>query len=186
MLLESLSKQGDRLSLFDPEARVDPPLPAYQLCVDIVGEEHVYGDRAPAYDLINLSYVLCFLEPEDAKVVLENLRMRHPCALFTIVDYVLAGRSQMEVLSLLSAGEECRWRERMGVEGFCRAHTRFSLSSLLSLTQDSGMQVLNGQGEYLDSKNLRAAILCQPAVEEQLIREQVSSPALREATFVMA
>jgi hypothetical protein len=148
----------DRLALFDPGTAIRPSCSPH---VHIINEDDVFGPQAPSYDLINISYVLCLLEPDEARKILEHLRARHPQATITIIDYVLQGRTQADVLGLLTADEERNWIKKQGAEEFYRTHTRFTIESLAALVRDALHLIQSGMQRYLDRARLRAAVIVE-------------------------
>lgn len=144
----------NRLSLFDPGANITP---STHKNVSIVSTEQVFGPNRDQFDIVNISYVLCLMEPNEARETLEKLREAHSSASFIIIDYTLQGRSQMEVQQLLIADTEKKWREKLGEDEFHRTHTRFSPECLSELVRDSGIS--HDQPKPLDKKNLRAFII---------------------------
>lgn len=158
VIIEGIMNARDQLHLYDslPE-KICPPRNGQG--VNIASRENIFGDRRTSYDLINISYVLCMLEPEEAKGILEELRTAHPEALFTIVDYTLNNRTDLDIPNLLSSNEEMKWQQNIGVDEFIRTHTRFTRQSLCALVQSAGLHPMNGRAAALDEDGIRSAIV---------------------------
>jgi hypothetical protein len=145
----------NKLSLFDPGANINP---SNYNNVSVVNTEQVFGPNRDQFDIVNISYVLCLMEPREARETLERLKEKHSSASFIIIDYTLDGRSKMDVQNLLVADTEKRWRQKLGEEEFYRTHSRFSPESLSELVNTAGIQ--HSGTRPLDKKNLRASITC--------------------------
>jgi hypothetical protein len=128
----------------------------------ILSREELFGDDSVSCDLVNISYVLCLLEPEEARSILNELRNGQSNAVFAIVDYTLQNRTRAEVLGLLSAHEEKKWREKLGDDEFVRTHTRFTHKSLCALLRSAGLCPLNEELSSLDPAGIRSAIIAHP------------------------
>lgn len=158
LALEGVSGEHDFIDLYDPHADVSPPTDSYSRRERVVGNEAVYGLCGDRYDIINISYVLCHLPEAEAQVLLSELREQHPHATFTVIDYILKGRSKAEVLEILTAEEERRWQAKMGDDVFYETHARFTRPSLIELLRGAGLHVADHDAQNLDSAGIRAAV----------------------------
>ena len=152
----------DRLALYDPHTNINPPDANN---IRIVGKESIVGPRAQNFDIINISYALCVMEPEEAMKELRRLRLEHPESVFIIIDYVLKGRGRDWVLRMLNSDAEKKWIEKFGEEEFVRTHTRYDLSTLLKQVQYSGLSVEPKNIRHLDSHKIRTSLISRPANE---------------------
>jgi hypothetical protein len=158
MLLTNLKGREDTLHLFDPYVAIEVPRSPR---VRIANTQDVYGDRRLPFDIVNLSYVLCCMRPLDALSALRSLRGSHPHATIVIVEYTLAHRSKMEVLSLLTSDEEMKWRRLMGEDAFAETRRQFSPESLAFLLQFAGHSLQSGVMP-LDRSGIRSAAIAVP------------------------
>ena len=158
MLLRSLKKKDDKLYLFDPHATIEPSRDPNEF---IATKQDVYGDARIPFDIVNLSYVLCCMEPIDAIYALKNLKASHSKAMLAIVDYTLRNRSEIEVLQLLTSHEEMKWRRHMGDEAFAHTRRQFTPESLEHLIRMAGYSLLEC-AIPLDKAGIRAAIVALP------------------------
>ncbi len=157
MLLRSLKQKDDKLYLFDPHVDIEHPRDANEF---IATKQDVYGDARLPFDIVNLSHVLCCMEPIDAIYALKNLKASHPKAMLVVVDYTLRNRSAMEVLKLLTSHEEMKWRRHMGDEAFAHTRRQFTPESLEHLIRLAGYLPEEGI-RPLDKSGIRAfAVAC--------------------------
>lgn len=158
VIFEGTKRNIDRLSLFDPFCAIHPPKEPQER---IVTTEEIFADNRIAFDIIALSYVLCCTTPEEGRRILSALREHQPQAQLLIVDYTLHHRSQMEVLNLLTAQEELKWRERMGDAEFSSTRRRFTVESFEEFVRSAGYPIL-GHAALLDSFGVHAAVVTLP------------------------
>lgn len=154
MLLRNLKEPQDGLHLYDPYANIEQPRVPNEF---IATRQHVFGDNRIAFDIVNLSYVLCCMRPTDGRDALEQLRWAHPGASLVVVDYTLQTRSQAEVLQLLNSTEEMKWRRRMGEEAFASTRRQFTPESLQWLVRLSGY--VPQETRPLDAAGMRAGLV---------------------------
>ncbi len=157
-VMEPNMKSGEELALYDPSADIANPIRSDR--VHIVGEREAMLSGGVDFDMVNISYVLCHLEPEEARRILQDLVFAHPNAKFLVTDYVLKGRENL--LVLLNAHEEEKWKKRMGSEEFDRTHSRFDAESLESVLVDGGLAHPGSQSWYLDRSGIRASMITEP------------------------
>lgn len=157
VFLQGKMKSSDELHLYDPQTKIHP---AMLPNVREVREDDIIGPRKQTYDLINISYVLCYVQPDQAIEMLRELRENQPQAMLAVMDYILRFRHNEEILRLLDTDSEFHWRAKMGDEEFIKTHSRHSLASLASLLQDSGYGVRDLK--VLDRYPTRAALIAKP------------------------
>lgn len=158
VILRGSMGDADTLFLYDPEARIHPPRDQRER---IASGQNVYGDQRIPFDIVTLSYVLCCMEPQELLPTLQHLRTSQPQAVMIIVEYVLCGRSSLEILGLLTANEEMKWRAYMGEDHFVETRERFTRESLETLLRKAGFSLL-GRVAPLDRAGIRAAAVTLP------------------------
>lgn len=157
-IMEPKLQKGDELALYDPKAEISEPIQPDH--VHIVDDRMALTYTDGRFNIVNISYVLCLLEPEEARKILSDLSLAHPYAKFLITDYVLRGRENL--LEVLNSKEENKWRASIGEEEFRRTHARFDASSLAELVENSGFSKPSGSAWYLDHLGIRETILTEP------------------------
>ncbi len=155
VIFESTKETRDRLALFDPFVQIRP---SQTDDVYVAGEREIFGDNRTHFDIVGLSYVLCCVSAEEGQKILRTLHARQPWAQLLIVDYTLHNRSRMEVLALLTAQEEMKWRRRMGEDDFVATRRRFTRHSFEQFVRDAGYDIL-GHAAPLDRFGIRAAVV---------------------------
>lgn len=158
-LIEERLLPGDSLALYDRHAAIAQPRGQSR----IVGAQEAFGYDRGKVNLVSIAFVLCLLEPEEARRTLTALREAHPEAEFIIVDYILKGKEQL--VQLLQANEEKKWRRAIGDPEFIRTHTRFDVDGLCGLLEESGMPVTHAEVLPLDDRGIRAGVSVRPASE---------------------
>ncbi len=158
-LIEERLLPGDSLALYDRYTAIAQPRGQSR----IVGPEEAFGYDRGKINLVSIAFVLCSLEPEQARMTLSKLRDAHPDAEFLIVDYMLKGR--LPLVELLRANEETLWRKKVGDPEFIRTRTRFDVDGLCGLLEESGMPVTHAEVLPLDDQCIRAAVSVRPATE---------------------
>jgi|GEM_PF-6335457 len=125
-------KPEDTLLLYDPFAPIQPPsrenvriLPA-----DARPDEPV--------DLLTMSHVLPYIEPDGARELLSTFRDTRPQTQLIVVDYTLKGRDREKILGMMDSAAEAEWLRKLGPDEFIRTHTRYTLEQLIQLFQESG------------------------------------------------
>jgi len=159
-IMEPKMNPGEELALYDIDTISSPVRTG---TTHIVDTEVALGYTDGRFNIVNLSYVLCHIEPDEAKGILSDLGLAHPNAQFLITDYVLSGRE--ELLELLNSSEEEKWRSRQGAEEFRRTHVRFDPNSLERLMVRSGFMSPGFKAWYLDHNHIRASMITEPEVE---------------------
>jgi len=154
-IFEGILDARDRLYLFD----VLDVQPSHRPMTHVVQEPAFQSANPLPCDIVNLSYVLCMLETAEARELLRSLAFFQRSALFTVVDYTLATRSEAEVLRLLGSKQERTWRERLGEKEFLRTHRRFSPVTLQELVTSAGLTI--ERVEALDPASLRAGLMAR-------------------------
>ena len=156
--METKMNAGEELALYDPSADIADPI--FPDRVHIVSEREAMLTSGDHFNMVNISYVLCLLEPQEARRILSDLVSAHPNAQFLVTDYVLKGRE--DLLKLLDANEEERWRKLLGPEEFNRTHTRFDAESLECVLMNGGLVHPGTQSWYLDRSGIRATMITEP------------------------
>lgn len=165
VIFEGKKSIRDRLALFDPHAHIVPPATPD---VRTVQWHEIFGPDRTTFDIIALSYVLCCVSPEEGRYILRDLRACQPQARLLIVDYTLATRSRMEVLQLLTAREEMKWRDRMGDTAFAETRRRFTRETLEDFVRSAGHDIL-GHAAPLDDAGIRSAVVTHPERESEIM-----------------
>lgn len=150
-----ISGTAHRLSLLDPFASIKKPR---NQRTTIKSTTEVF-EGTERFDLINLSYVLCCIDPKAVTEILRTLKIQNPTAAFTIIDYILKGRARNEVLRLLDSAWEKKCFNRQSDGDFVEQHMRFDESLLINLVQDAGISMSAKSTFPLDGQNLRYAIV---------------------------
>ncbi len=156
-LIEPSLEKDEQIALYDPFAQISDP--AHPDLAHIADEQEAFGEGPRQFNLVNLSYVLCLMEPSEARDVLNRLSSAHPNARFVVVDYVLRGRE--ELVKQLDSAAENKWRQKMGDAEFNRTHCRFDESSLEELLSMNGFSAPSATLE-LDDLGIRKALLTEP------------------------
>ncbi|MCF7845116.1 MAG: class I SAM-dependent methyltransferase [Kiritimatiellales bacterium] len=157
-ILSSRLRTNDQLHLHDT-AQIDTP---NDRRIRIVSQEQIFGPYQTEYDLISISYVLCFNEPDDSIRLLQDMRTAQREAMIIVIDYTLNGLQQEDLMSIFTAGKEKRWRAKLGDNEFFRTHTRFTPESLSRLIRDAGYRILGNTGAPLDISRYRTGFLAYP------------------------
>jgi hypothetical protein len=158
-IFESLvrNKPG-HLYLYDPHTSVEE---SARNDIDVIP---FYLDplnhKLPNIDIINLSYVLCCMDRDEAEITLKSMRMAYPQATLTVIEYILAGRGDVEVLHLLDTNQERMWQQQIGEERFLETRRSFSQDSLSELLESTSYNVHNL--ELLDDGPYRIGIVAKP------------------------
>lgn len=139
MVLEHAKREQDLLALYDPETEVQATsgvhiVPTLEVPKALGGSEEC--------DLVNIAYVLCILPEQTRSALLGALRLRHPQATFTVIDYILRGRERNDILRTLNSSNERKWRERMQDDRFVETRASFDLPLLEDTVSQCGFQVL--------------------------------------------
>lgn len=156
-VMEPKMNPGEELALYDLNPISSPIRPDI---AHIVGEHEALRYTNGRFNMVNLSYVLCHMEPVEARMILSDLAFAHPNAQFLVTDYVLRGRE--ELLPFLDSSQEQKWRERQGNEEFRRTHVRFDPNSLEKLMIESGLEPPGNKAWYLDHSGIRASMITEP------------------------
>lgn len=173
--LQSLIRStSHRLSLYDEDYVREPR----QENVRIVCAEDVIGENSQKFDIVNISYVFCLMKDADARKVLQQLIKQNPKMSFVVIDYILRGRDNNEVLRLLNAEEEKRWLGMLGEEKFCEVHAHFDRESLLQLCQESGLTI--EKSETLDTADIRLGLIGSPKKSQTVSTEDSSKFVLAQ------
>ena len=160
MILEHvLDLRRDHLALFDPYTPITQPTKHH---VTEVSEDEIYSLTHAPFDIISVSYILCCMEPCRAKIMLAKLQKAQRAATYMFVDYTLRGMTRKDVLALLTAREEMKWRAHMGEDTFARTRTQHTRASLAALIHESGLRVLTH--ESLDPKGYRTGVVARADV----------------------
>jgi hypothetical protein len=154
IILEGALEEDDSLFLYDRE----PARANRDLRVEVASRDQIFGPTRRPFDLISMSYVLCHNSSDEARSILVGLHGAQPGARLIIVDYVLYGRSRIDVMLKLNSDAERKWRRGLGEEEFYRMVTRFSLGSLSTMVRHAGYHIF-GQPVPLDDDCMRVAIM---------------------------
>lgn len=153
LLENQINQYGDRMYLYDPYTDVKRSVNSQVFVAENL-------DNIPEnIDFINISYVLCSMEPDEARQALSDLKNRFNRAEIFVLDYVLNGRE--ELINLLQSNEECKWRQIQGEKEFRRTRTRFTAGSLKAALMESGLEIIFDGLHYLDSNQLRCAAIAK-------------------------
>lgn len=132
------NEPGSRLFLYDPAFQsegVQGHIPEFATPIsELDGIRQETGE----IDIVNLSYVLCLLEINQAAVLIQQINRIYPEARLLIADYILKNRSRADVLNLLTTESELEWLGRLGENNFVETHTRFNLWDLFILARQGG------------------------------------------------
>lgn len=156
-IMEPKMNPGEELALYDLHS-ISSPIRTDT--TRIVGTHEAMKYTDGRFNMVNLSYVLCHIEPNEARAILSDLAFAHPNAQFLITDYVLRGRE--ELLQLLDSSQEKKWKMHQGQEEFRRTHVRFDPNSLERLIVDSGLEPPGTRAWYLDHSGMRASMITEP------------------------
>ncbi|HCI03454.1 MAG: hypothetical protein QF755_01300 [Candidatus Peribacteraceae bacterium] len=167
----------DNLHLFDKETITKPPI---DFGVSVVQSSNIYGHTRAIYDLINISYVLCLMEPEQATETLERLRQEQHEAVVAVADYTLQTFPPGDFLGTFNCNLERKWCEAHGHNKFYRTRARFSPQSLAELVRDAGYVVAEKEAQPLDAKGHRGAVIAYPS---QSIKDQYISPGANDKRY---
>jgi|TARA_B100001971_G_scaffold214579_1_gene252739 hypothetical protein len=167
----------DSLHLFDKEPIAKPSI---DFGVSIVQASNIYGHTRAIYDLINISYVLCLMEPEQAIETLDRLRQEQHEAVVAVTDYTLQTFPPGDFLGTFNCNLERKWCEAHGHNKFYRTRARFSPQSLAELVRDAGYIVPEENAQPLDAKRYRSAVIAYPS---QTVKEQYISPGANDKRY---
>lgn len=175
-LITGAKKPSDRLYLYDKDPNIQYPLP--QDNAQIVTADDVFNCTLQCSH-INFSYVLCTMEIEHSRALLQNLLTQNPSATFFVMDYTLQGRDRQEIIAILCSKSEQKWLQVCGEDEFIRTRSRFSRDSIAQLLQDTGLQPYNTR--VLDQDNIRIMIAAKPIVPSLLASAERRSPFLEQS-----
>ncbi len=136
-ILENVLEQRDLLLLYDTQE----VQPSRRPNTRVISEALIWSANPVQSDIVNLSYVLCLLPPEEARMLLRDLSYFQHGATLSIVDYTLKHQSRDRVLQLLTANEEQKWRQQMGDAAFLETHMRFSPDGIADLVESAGLRI---------------------------------------------
>lgn len=152
-ILENMLEQRDALLLYDEQI----VRPSRRPNTRVVTEHAIWSPNPIKCDLISLSYVLCMMQRDEAKSLLQDLKNFQPDADFCIVDYTLRRQTRERVMQLLTADEEKKWLNALGEKDFLETHMRFGQEDIAGIAEDAGLRVHHAQP--LDADGLRGGVL---------------------------
>ncbi len=179
VILEGVLSAREQLFLYDKFAAIKP---SRMPNVHQATPEDIFSGWKQ-FDIISISYVMCCMDPLEARAMLANLQEAQQSAQYVIVDYTLRGRTREDVLALLTSNQEMKWRHHMGEDEFARTRMQHTPASLAALTQSAGLGVWNGKAAPLDPAGMRSAIIAEArAVAPQCSVPMCDTPKEEAAT----
>ncbi len=158
-----LSREGGGLDLYEP---FDTVSPSFNKDTKQVDDDAVFGPRRKEYDIVNISYVLCTMPPDEAGALLIRLREAQPQASYIIVDYILKNRTRDEVTSVLQTDSEKQWMARSGVDAFLATRGQHDVATFAELLKKHNMPEV-AQAKLMDTYPTRAAFVLQEDADLQ-------------------